>query len=130
MKREDGIRRYFDAWLKQDESGLEGIFSEDAVYSECYGPEYHGRDQILRWFRDWNARGKVNAWDWKGLIRQGNRIAVEWYFACEYDGESHAFDGVSIIEWNDSDQICALREFQSKAEHTVPYREMEVPISK
>lgn len=130
MEMEDKIHRYFDAWLKQEESGLENIFSEDVVYSECYGPEYHGRDQILRWFRDWNARGKVIAWDWKGWIRQGNRAAVEWHFACEYDGKPDAFDGVSMIEWSDSGRICALREFQSKTEHVFPYGEMEDLVSR
>jgi len=123
LNAEELIRQYFEAWLTQDESGLACMFAADAVYSECYGPEYRGLDQILRWFRDWNARGKVTAWDIKGWIRQGNRIAVEWYFACVYDGEASAFDGVSIVECNAGGKICALREFQSKAEHVFPYGE-------
>jgi ketosteroid isomerase-like protein len=123
LNAEELIRQYFEAWLTQDESGLPCMFAADAVYSECYGPEYRGLDQILRWFRDWNARGKVTAWDIKGWIRQGNRIAVEWYFACVYDGAASAFDGVSIVECNAGGKICALREFQSKAEHVFPYGE-------
>ena len=121
MKMEEMIRQYFDAWLKQDESGLPFLFAEDAVYSECYGPEYRGLNQILRWFRDWNLRGKVIAWNTKGFIWQENRVAVEWYFACEYDDEAFAFDGVSIVEFNSEGKICSLREFQSKTEHVFPY---------
>lgn len=41
------IGAYFQAWLTQDESRLAEFFESDAVYSECYGPEYRGIDQIL-----------------------------------------------------------------------------------
>lgn len=148
---EQMIRRYFQAWLEQDPAPLEEIFAENAVYSECYGPEYRGLSQIKRWFEDWNQKGKVLEWRIKGFLHDGNRTAVEWYFRCDYEGEA-GFDGVSLIEFDSCDKIDArcqtldaslwwfapqtengknahrrcgkivsLKEFQSKAEHEFPY---------
>ena len=43
---EEIIRKYFTCWLNKDEKPLTDIFAEDIIYSECYGPEYHGIRQI------------------------------------------------------------------------------------
>ncbi len=48
MQREEIVKRYFQAWLAQDIEPLGSIFSDDVVYSECYGPEYRGLSQILK----------------------------------------------------------------------------------
>ena len=67
--------------LNKDESRLAEIFSDDIVYSECYGPEYKGKEQILRRFREWNRKGTV-----KQCIEQNNICVAEWYFKYEYEG--------------------------------------------
>lgn len=36
------IQKYFKAWLNVDIDVLSDVFSTDIIYSECYGPEYHG----------------------------------------------------------------------------------------
>lgn len=120
MYREVIIRKYFKAWLDKDISVLPLIFSENAVYSECYGPEYFGLDQILKWFSDWNAKGSVLEWDIKSFVHQGEVSVAEWHFKCDYDGEVSGFDGVSLIEF-DGEKIISLKEFQSKSEHYCPY---------
>lgn len=112
MLREEIIRKYFDAWIKKDIKVLPLIFSEDAVYIECYGPEYHGLDQILKWFSDWNKNGAVLEWSIKSFLHQNKTSAVEWFFKCNYGGEVSGFDGEKIV---------SLKEFQSKAEHYYPY---------
>lgn len=48
-KRENTVRRYFQAWLVKNMEPLESIFSEKVVYSECYGPGYHGLSQYDQW---------------------------------------------------------------------------------
>ena len=121
MDEEQQIRLYFDAWLKQDESNLQALFDPNGVYVVCYGPEYHGFDQLLRWFRDWNLCGKVLVWDVGRFLLQGKTAAAEWYFSCVYNGESSAFDGVSLITFSDTGTIREVREFQSLHEHTRPY---------
>ena len=121
MKYQSIVEIYFDAWLSKDGTVLSKIFTDNVIYSECYGPEYHGLHQIQQWFADWNQRGTVLCWDIKNMIVCGNMLCVEWYFRCEYDGVEDGFDGVSWIEFDESGRIAALREFQSKAEHCFPY---------
>lgn len=43
---ERSIREYFSCWIENTPATLEKIFSDDTVYSECYGPEYRGVGQI------------------------------------------------------------------------------------
>ena len=124
MRYQEKVRAYFDAWLRRDADVLPALFADDAVYSECYGPEYHGLRQIQRWFAAWNLRGTVLVWDIKNVIESGSTCCVEWFFRCRYDGEEGGFDGVSWIEWNEAGRIAALREFQSKAEHVCPFEEV------
>lgn len=120
MDKETMIRRYFDAWLRADGTVLPALFAENAVYSECYGPEYHGLAQIERWFKDWNAHGHVLQWTIKRILCTENTCTVEWYFACQYDGLA-SFDGVSLVDFNADGKIQKLAEFQSEAKHTFPY---------
>lgn len=127
--REMLIRRYFVAWLVKDGSVLESIFCPDVVYSECYGPEYHGISQIQAWFSDWNKCGTVLAWPIKQFVHQKDMTAVEWYFECDYDGKTDGFDGMSLIQFAGDGRIVSLKEFQSKALHHCPYGQAQRPAS-
>lgn len=119
---ERSIREYFSCWIENTPATLEKIFSDDIIYSECYGPEYRGIGQVKQWFEDWNKKGRVLEWTIKSFLHQGNRTAVEWYFRCDYDGEA-GFDGMSLMEFAEDGRIRSLKEFQSKAEHEFPYGE-------
>ncbi|MHB8131129.1 MAG: nuclear transport factor 2 family protein [Mobilitalea sp.] len=122
IEREQIIKRYFESWLNKNYLILRKTFDSNAIYSECYGPEYHGLEIIERWFQDWNERGTVFTWDIKQFIHQSNMTVVEWYFKCEYDKNIGEFDGVSLIEFNNDDIIVNLKEFQSKIPHDYPYK--------
>ena len=50
LKKEKYIERYFNMWLSKDGSSLNEIFDKNIIYSECYGPEYRGIEQIVKWF--------------------------------------------------------------------------------
>ena len=115
------IRRYFASWIENDIEVIKQTFSENVVYSECYGPEYHGLQQIIKWFTDWHKKGRGLEWRIKIIIQQNNTIVVEWYFKCDYEGSVDGFDGVTIAEFDADMKICDLKEFQSKAEHHYPY---------
>lgn len=117
------IRRYFQAWIDADLRGFSDIFSDDILYSECYGPEYHGLPQIIRWFEEWNKKGRVLEWTIKRTIEHHQTIIAEWYFKCIYEGNTDGFDGVTIADFDDYGRIVVLKEFQSKAEHCFPYGE-------
>ena len=115
------IQRYFQAWIDADLKPVAEIFCDNAVYTESYGPEYHGLSQIIRWFEDWNQKGKVLEWTIKQTLEHDKTIVVEWYFKCDYEGNIHGFDGVTIADFDDNGKIIALKEFQSKAEHFYPF---------
>ena len=121
--REKIVRSYFKAWIDADIEIVKQTFSDDIVYSECYGPEYRGLSQIEEWFTDWNKKGKVLEWTIKRILEQNNTLIVEWYFKCNYDGNIDGFDGVTIADFDSDMKISRLSEFQSKAEHFYPYGE-------
>lgn len=120
-EKEHIIKNYFNTWLTKDGSELKNIFYSNVIYIECYGPEYHGLGDIVRWFKDWNEKGTVLVWDIKQFIHQGNITVAEWYFKCEYNGDIEEFEGVSLIEFNYENRIVSLKEFLSKIPHYNPY---------
>lgn len=121
INHEKVIKEYFQAWIDKDIEKLNSIFADDIIYSECYGPEYHGLDQIIQWFSDWNVVGTVLNWSVKQFFHQGNTTIVEWFFNCHYNGEDDSFDGVSIVIFDSDGRIKSLKEFQSQSEHYYPY---------
>ena len=44
--RERIIRLWFDMWLAKKDLGIFDVFSDNAVYIESWGPEYHGSKKI------------------------------------------------------------------------------------
>ena len=121
FQREKIIELFFESWLNNNILNFKKAFASEAIYSECYGPEYHGIETIASWFEDWNLRGSVLNWDIKQFIHQGSMTTVEWYFKCEYDRKIGEFNGVSLIEFNDNNYIVSVKEFQSKVPHYYPY---------
>lgn len=121
MSRDEIIRSYFKAWLNNDIETVKRIFADDIIYIECYGPEYHGISQIIKWFTEWNEKGKVLEWSIKRIIQQNNTLVAEWYFKCVYNNKIDEFDGVTIADFDVNMKIVKLCEFQSKAEHYFPY---------
>jgi hypothetical protein len=121
MNRQCAMRKWFSAWLKRDGACIDEVFSEDVRYTECYGPEYLGREQVKQWFKDWNADNRVTRWDICGFVEQGDMLAAEWHFECECAGERDGFDGVTLARFDGSGRICRLKEFKSCSERVYPY---------
>lgn len=115
------IEAYFQAWVNNDISCMDQLFNDETYYSECYGPEYHGIDQLKAWFKDWHQHGQVLEWKIKDMWQFGNKWMVEWHFKCIYNDKTDDFDGVSLICFNDDNQIISLKEFESKSQHYNPY---------
>ena len=127
-KREKIIRLWFDMWLQRQDLGISDIFSDDAVYTESWGPEYHGAAKIRLWFEEWNTRGSVLQWDIRQFFHKGDQTVVEWYFKCQMEDErTDAFDGVSLIEWTDDDRIRLLKEFGCNINNYDPYQYGDTP---
>ena len=127
-RREEIIGQWFHMWLTKSGTGIENIFSEDAVYTESWGPEYVGAEKIRHWFCEWNGRGSVLAWDIKRFFHNDESTAVEWYFKNEMDnGRVEEFDGVTVVDWDGAGRIKKLREYGCNINNYDPYRDGPEP---
>ena len=109
-EREKIIHLWFDMWLKQQDLGMDRIFTEDVVYTESWCPKYENLKTVKHWFSEWNTRGKVIIWDIKQFFHKGNQTVVEWYFKNEMNtGSIEEFDGISLIEWTEDNKIKSLK---------------------
>lgn len=128
QRREAAIRRWFAMWLKGQDEGLEELFTEDVVYTESWGPQYHGRKAVGHWFAEWNTRGRVLVWEIRQFFHKGEQTAVEWYFKNQMDsGTVEEFDGISLVQWAPDGRICALKEFGCNRNTYDPYAEGDTP---
>lgn len=121
MKKEAIIQKYFDMWVSGNFDNLDLLFDKNIYYSECYGPEYQGMDEIWQWIDKMRARQIVHKWNIKRFIHQGDTVVVEWFFEDEIKNERHEFDGVSIVEF-EGNKITSIKEFESVSKHTTPFR--------
>lgn len=127
-EKEEIIRLWFDMWLQRVDMGILKIFSDNAVYIESWGPEYHGSAKIKHWFDEWNSRGTVLQWDIKQYFHKGNQTAVEWYFkSMMKGGKVEGFDGISLVEWTRDNKICYLKEFSCRDNRYDPYQDGAEP---
>jgi len=122
FEKEAAIRKYFSMWIKRDFTALDSIFASDIYYSECYGPEYSGLQEIRCWIEDMLCKQYVLEWKVKRFIHENNIVVVEWFFKERQNKTEHAFDGVSIIQFKNDGKIISIKEFESKTEHTTPFR--------
>ncbi len=120
--REKIIKQWFDMWLRQKDTGIENIFTENAVYIESWCPQYIGRNKIKHWFDEWNTRGKVTVWDIKQFFHKENQTVVEWFFKDKMNnGKEESFDGISLIKWTDENKISLIKEFGCNIDRYDPY---------
>ena len=75
-EREKIIRLWFDMWLQKKDLGISEFFTDNSVYIESWGPEYHGSAKIKLWFDEWNTRGTVLQWDIKQFFHKENQTMV------------------------------------------------------
>ncbi len=124
--KENNIRLWFDMWLAKTDFGIKNVFSDDAVYIESWGPKYVGNEKIAHWFKEWNARGDVVSWDIKKTIKDDDKIIVLWHFKCKMkNGKGQDLDGISVVKFNNEDQISFLQEFSCENETYDPYEKKE-----
>ncbi|MFZ7173248.1 nuclear transport factor 2 family protein [[Pasteurella] aerogenes] len=128
-EREKIIRLWFDMWLTQQDLGIDGIFLDDVIYIESWGPKYENRQTVKHWFNEWNTRGKVLTWDIKQFFHKDNQTIVEWYFKNKMNGgKVEAFDGISLLVWTADNKIKVVKEFGCNCNNYNPYKESETPL--
>lgn len=115
------IKKYFQMWVDKTKLDLTTIFTKDIQYTECYGPQYKGIDELYEWINRQFRIQTVTDWTIKNIFHDKNVTIVEWHFACTQDNDDSSFDGISIIKFKD-DLISEVSEFESKDTHRRPYQ--------
>ncbi len=121
--REEMIKQYMNAWKSKSKDIIPKIFASSIIYTECYGPEYHGINSMEKWFEEWNKQGIVIAWDVQQFIHENSTTVVQWYFKYEYSHNKGEFDGVSIFVFDAQNKITSVKEYKSELPHYQPYLE-------
>ena len=128
-RREETIRLWFDMWLRGEDFGIRDIFTEDAAYTESWGPAYRGSAAIGHWFQEWNTRGRVLVWAIHRFFHSGDQTAVTWFFQCQMGKEPPTgFEGVSVARWTEGGKISSLVEYCCEPEQYDPYRNGPDPV--
>ena len=128
QQREAAVSLWFQMWLKQQNLGIQELFSSDATYIESWGPRYEGAEQIQHWFCEWNTRGRVLNWDIRQMLHDVGSTAVLWYFRCRMkDGVEQRFEGMSLVRWSAEGKIVFLQEFGCNLNQYNPYQNQAQP---
>ncbi|WP_018750865.1 nuclear transport factor 2 family protein [Paenibacillus sanguinis] len=130
MNRDEAVEKinlYFEAWVEKNFKKFEKLVHENAIVRECNGGVIEGRDELHRWFKEWN-QGSNRVIYWKiNFIGYDNELIsafVEWEFKCIYAGIEYEWCGSSIVNFKDS-LIIEINEYEMKYEKFYPYRCME-----
>ena len=122
LSKQDMFLAYIQAWLDNDSRYLSDWFSDDICYRECYGPEYHGIEQLKQWFSDWQQEGRVLEWQVSNMMEVGDKLVAEWHFSSQYKKDRGSFNGVSVVTFYEG-KITKLVEYQSSDAVVFPYGE-------
>ena len=112
---------YFNSWITRDSSIILRHFTDNVQYTECYGPVYRNKSEVLQWFYNWNQNGRVLAWTVRNHYECKSTLIAEWNFRCIYKNELCDFDGVSVIQFNRASLISSVHEYEAKSTHFYPY---------
>lgn len=108
------VEAWRQAWVAQDVELVLASATEDIVYSDPYGV-FEGHRALEKYCRVAFERFVEWEMDYLTLIREGDRMAIEWRFALTHAEDEHAgrraeFTGVGIVsiqngriaEWRDN----------------------------
>ena len=128
MNREkafEKINQYFTSWIEKDVNLFESVLHDESVIRECTGTVIQGRDQLNRWFIQWNRNGnEVVSWEIKNIGYDSERMNafVEWNFICKFMSRKYEFEGSSIIYFENS-LIKEINEYEMKKKKSCPYKQ-------
>ena len=80
-EREKIIRLWFDMWLKQQDLGMDKIFTEDVVYTESWCPKYENLKTVKQRLKDYKLTGYM-----KFLYNKVNWILADGTFFFGQEG--------------------------------------------
>ncbi|WP_055108638.1 nuclear transport factor 2 family protein [Paenibacillus ihumii] len=119
------VTLYFESWMEKDFIKFTKVMHDEAIVRECTGAVIEGKDELTRWFTEWNE-GENTVLKWIshnfGFDKERMSAFVEWKFKCIFEGKEYEWDGSSIVYFRDS-FIVELNEYEMKQEKFFPYRQ-------
>ena len=122
------IKEWFKSWFNPEWDNYNEVFESEIYYSESWGPEYIGIDEIKLWKDKWHKNLYLIEWNIIKINHINNISFVEWYFSCSDNEKVNEFNGVSIIEWGINDKILSLKEFASSLPKYNPTKVQKINI--
>lgn len=119
------INEWFQSWLDSKWSNFQVIFAPNIYYSESFGLEYRGIDELKIWVSKWHNHSHLNELKIKNITHIGNSSFVEWYFNYSDKDGKHELDGISVIEWSINGKIKVVKEFASSLPKYDPIKTIE-----
>lgn len=96
------VRRFTEAFNRDDLAGVMDFFTEGALYSEFNGKENRGKEAIRRAFEPQfqGAFGKIRFHEQDLFVdERGGKALIRWRCTLEADGKSHTWDGLDILHF-------------------------------
>jgi hypothetical protein len=117
MNLDDWIASYDRAWETADEDLIVSLFTEDASYrSSPFRAPYRGHTEIRAYWRR-GAGGQRETDVRMGTpLRDGNRVAVEWWTTMIDDGEPKTLPGCLLLRFVPDGRCSDLREYWNATE--------------
>ncbi len=113
------VRRFTDAFNRDDLDEVMSFFAEDAVYEEFNGKRSTGREAIRKAFEPQfhGAFGEIRFHEQDLFVDEtSGKAMIRWKCTIELDGKPRAWDGLDILHFEGN----LLREKHTYAKAEVP----------
>jgi uncharacterized protein (TIGR02246 family) len=96
------VRRFTDAFNRDDLDEVMAFFAEGALYAEFNGKQNRGKASIREAFEPQfqGAFGRIRFHEQDLFVDERDRkVLIRWRCTLEADGKSHAWDGLDILHF-------------------------------
>lgn len=116
---EDLVRRFTDAFNRDDLDEVMSFFTEGALYAEFNGQRNHGKEAIRKAFEPQfqGAFGEIRFHEQDIFADETEgKALISWKCTIEVDGKPQAWDGLDILHFEDA----LIKEKHTYAKADVP----------
>jgi uncharacterized protein (TIGR02246 family) len=96
------VKRFTDAFNRDDLDEVMSFFTEDALYSEFNGQQNRGKEEIRKAFEPQfqGAFGRIRFHEQDIFVDEtDSKVLIRWSCTIEVDGKPRAWDGLDIVHF-------------------------------
>jgi uncharacterized protein (TIGR02246 family) len=113
------VRRFTDAFNRDDLDEVMSFFTEEALYVEFNGKQNRGKDEIRKAFEPQfqGSFGQIRFHEQDLFVDvKDGKAVIRWRCTIELDGKPQAWDGLDILDFEDA----LIKEKHTYAKADVP----------